>query len=53
VLRFAFEYARVPRLVSVCDVDNTASARVMAKLGMTEDTPHALSRSTNAKSWSP
>lgn len=37
VLRFAFEYARVPRLVSVCDVDNAASARVMAKLGMTRE----------------
>jgi len=37
VLRFAFEYARVPRLVSVCDVENAASARVMAKIGMTEE----------------
>ncbi|MFE3199973.1 GNAT family N-acetyltransferase [Embleya sp. NPDC059237] len=37
VLRFAFEYARVPRLVSVCHVDNAASANVMTKLGMTEE----------------
>ncbi|WP_406299795.1 GNAT family N-acetyltransferase [Embleya sp. NBC_00888] len=37
VLRFAFEYARVPRLISICHVDNTASAKVMAKLGMTEE----------------
>ncbi|MYV99415.1 GNAT family N-acetyltransferase [Streptomyces sp. SID3343] len=37
VLRFAFEYARLPRLVSICHVDNTASAKVMAKLGMTEE----------------
>jgi RimJ/RimL family protein N-acetyltransferase len=37
VLRFAFEYARLPRLVSICHVDNTASAKVMGKLGMTEE----------------
>ncbi|WP_406278665.1 GNAT family N-acetyltransferase [Embleya sp. NBC_00896] len=37
VLRFAFEYARVPRLVGICHVDNTASARIMTKLGMTEE----------------
>jgi RimJ/RimL family protein N-acetyltransferase len=37
VLRFAFDYARVPRLVSICHVDNAASARVMTKLGMTEE----------------
>ncbi|WP_245599460.1 GNAT family N-acetyltransferase [Embleya scabrispora] len=34
VLRFAFEYARVPRLISVCHEDNTASVKVMSKPGM-------------------
>ncbi|MGC0415671.1 GNAT family N-acetyltransferase [Embleya sp. AB8] len=37
ILRFAFEYARLPRLVGICHLDNTPSAKVMAKLGMTEE----------------
>lgn len=37
VLRFAFAYARLPRVVSVCQVDNAASLRVVRRLGMTED----------------
>ncbi|MEU8135861.1 GNAT family N-acetyltransferase [Streptodolium elevatio] len=37
VLRFAFAYARLPRVVSICDVRNTASMQVMRRLGMAEE----------------
>lgn len=37
VLAFAFDEAGLERVVSVCHVDNHASTRVMAKLGMTFD----------------
>lgn len=37
VLRFAFAYARLPRVVSICNVENAASLRVMHRLGMTEE----------------
>ncbi|WP_340378136.1 GNAT family N-acetyltransferase [Streptomyces sp. SS7] len=57
VLAFAFEEAGLDRVVSICHVDNLASARVMTKLGMTLDRTthvpghgrrvHVMSRSRN------
>ncbi|WP_416982658.1 GNAT family N-acetyltransferase [Streptomyces sp. T028] len=37
VLAFAFDEAGLDRVVSICHVDNHASARVMTKLGLTFD----------------
>ena len=37
VLRFGFQDVGLDRLVSICHVDNHASARVMTKLGMREE----------------
>ncbi|MEV0586432.1 GNAT family N-acetyltransferase [Nonomuraea sp. NPDC050310] len=36
-LRFGFTEAGLDRVVSICHVDNHASARIMTKLGMRED----------------
>ncbi|WP_436771701.1 GNAT family N-acetyltransferase [Yinghuangia sp. YIM S09857] len=50
VLRFAFSYARLPRVVSVCHVDNAPSLRVMRRLGMAEDRETVVpSRGTRVK----
>lgn len=37
VLRFGFEAAGLDRVVSICHVDNHASARVMTKLGLRQE----------------
>ncbi len=37
VLRFGFEVVGLDRIVSICHVENVASAHVMSKLGMTLD----------------